>query len=278
MAVLCSYKATQNNITPGYLAPPTQMNPPPPASIELNAIYHYCRSILVDYPFQTGVENLKLMFEKSSKRSAAARQSNTMMHQGNSSYDEYDRRMPQQGPYPPSSYYPAQQYHSGGPHGKKPKSHPENPSNLSEFLSLFLSLMSDIFTLSLSELSLSTMLLSCTTESEFKEELVVEHQKLIQRVSNTMGSLLPKILDEFELLFSNLTSQLSAEVLIRILTISLFSIHFTRHELKRKFKQTTITATTTTLMNSTTFFAELQENRFVTESFAISCLFSLVSR
>lgn len=273
--MLCSYKATQSNPTPGILAPPSQSNPPPPpASIELNAIYHYCRSILVDYPFQTGIENLKLMFEKSSKRTAAARQSNTMFHQGSLGYDDYDRRMPQQVPYPTNSYYPAQQYHPGAPLGKKSKSQTENPSNLSEFISLFLSLMSDIFSLSLSELSLSTMILSCMTESEFKVDLLNEHQKLIFRVANAMGVLLPKILDEFELLFSNLTSQLSAEVLIRVLTISLFSIHFTRHELKRKFKQ----ITGPSAFHPETFFAEFQENRFVSESLAISCLFSLVSR
>jgi hypothetical protein len=276
------------------LAPPPQSSPPPsPASIELNAIYHYCRSILVAVPFQTGIENLKLMFEKSAKRTAATRQQLYPPNPspGNLNYDEYDRRIPQAHPHQhqqlyQSSYYPQHQqqqpgYHHPGSHGKKSKhssSIAENhhQSTLADFISLFLSLMNEIFALSLSELSVTTMIWNCQNETEFRQELLSEHQQLVHKVSTVLATLLPKILDEFELLFSNLTSPLSAEILMRILTISLFSIHFTRHELTRKSKQ--FTNPISAIFNPDIFFEEMRDSRFVTESFGITCLFSLVSR
>jgi hypothetical protein len=270
--------------------PPSQMTPPASqgqASIELNAIYHYCRSILVDSPFQTGVENLKLMFEKSSKRTAAstrplhAMEAHGNLHYG---YDDYDRRMPSSSPHVgahPSLYYPsggAGASYSHG-HGKKSKQSPEMAhSNLCDFLSIFLSLMSEIFTLSLSELAVSAMALNCQSESDFNHQLLVDHQHLTSRVSGAMSSLLPKILDEFELLFSNVSSQLSSEILLRLLTISLFVIHFTRHELRRRSKQWASSLSSSSVISSDLFFAEFQDNRFITESFGLTCLFSLVSR
>jgi hypothetical protein len=271
------------------------------ASIELNAIYHYCRSILVDTPFQTGVENLKLMFEKSSKRSAASNRvlqaSSHPMGRGSvhpdsghyvSGYDEYDRRMPSstshtgvhQGLYfPPGGGGGGPG--AGYPHGKKSKQNPELAhSNLCDFLSLFLSLMNEIFTLSLSELSVSAMALNCHMETDFNHQLLADHQTLAARVSGSVSSLLPKLLDDFELLFSNLTSQLSSEILLRLLTICLFAIHFTRHELRRRAKLWAASAPSPppSLINSDIFFAEFKDNRFITESFGITCLFSLVSR
>jgi hypothetical protein len=228
------------------------------------------------------------MFEKSAKRTAATRQ----LYPPNPSsaglnYDEYDRRIPQAYPTQQQqqlyqqSYYPQQQhqqeqqrYHQG----KKSKQHnsAENHSNLSDFISLFLSLMNEIFSLSLSELSLVSMLWNCQQESDFKQGLHSDHQQLVLKVSTMLGSLLPKILDEFELLFSNITTPLSAEILMRILTISLFAIHFTRHELHRRSKQ--FSNPISAIFNPDTFFVEMRESRFVSESLGITCLFSLVSR
>ena len=56
-----------------YEAGPNGLNS---SETELNAIYFYCRSILVAQPFQTGIDNLKVVFDKSarnSSRMAAAR-------------------------------------------------------------------------------------------------------------------------------------------------------------------------------------------------------------
>lgn len=222
------------------------------------------------------------MFEKSAKRTATTRQlypPNPSL--GNVVHDEFDRRIPQhQQQLYQSQYYPQQQpgYQHSGSHGKKSKQiAAENQhSNLADFISLFLSLMNEIFSLSLSELSIATMIWNCQSESELKQELLLDHQHLVHKVSTVLGSLLPKILDQFELLFSNLTSPLSAEILLRILTICLFSIHFTRHELTRKAKQ--FTNPISSMFHPDIFFAEMRECRYVTESLGITCLFSLVSR
>lgn len=312
LAVLCSYKATQSalpaNATPGLLNPP---NPSIPilsnASIELNAIYHYCRSILVDVPFQTGVENLKLMFEKSAKRFAGARQAQSVSlgypiaqyqdpRHVYHPFDEYDRRGPpiaqgqiysQQGYFPGYPQSHPQQAYPDTHHGRKPRhSTPDsNNSNIADFISIFLSVMNEIFVLSLSEISLGTLIQTAQQEHSLKgddqlssiRELmnqVAEHGKLQNRVASFVSNTLPSLLDEFESLFTNLTSQLSAEVLLRILTISIFAIHFTRHELKRKFKSLNLNPSNSEVH----LLSNFDHQRFFSESYGITCLFSLVSR
>lgn len=215
LAVLASYDCGSGSIA---------------TEIELNAVYFYCRSILIAQPFQTGVDNLKVIFDKSMRNSGRLGEGDWGNKRG-----------------------------GGG------------SSALTRFLSNFVQLHGALFSLAIKEAGLAETIavaasagaepvLSGQTRhvlsgDEFQyalgttpsptsvaSEIATAHAAAVAKTSSFMYSLMPDILEDIDKLLSNPQSGLSADILLRVIAICVFSVHISKCEMERKLAVNTDSA------------------------------------
>jgi hypothetical protein len=144
------------------------------AESDFIAIYHYCRSVLVEQPFSVGVENLKLAYEKLIKNSAG------LFNQQRSTSD-----------------------------GKS--------ANAKTFLTKIVTLHGILFLHALKALGQS---------SKFSK-IRVDDSKIVLTLDE-VSEQLPDLIAEFDVLISQ--CKLSETVLLRLLIICIFSVHFSSQD------------------------------------------------
>jgi hypothetical protein len=198
------------------------------SEIELNAVYFYCRSILIAQPFQTGVDNLKVIFDKNARSSARL-----AVERGG-----------------------GKRTGAGGGGGS-------SSAALTRILPQFVQLHGALFSLAMKEACLGEVIASAVSAGaepaltsphghvssgdEFQYSLgatpppqsaVVQaataHAAAVANTNSFVCSLMPEILEDLDILLSNPQSGLSPELLLRIVTICMFSVHASSCESQRR--------------------------------------------
>lgn len=186
---------------------------------DLVAVYCYCRSILVLHPFVTGMDNLKIAFEKNSTR---------FIQTVNSS---------KQPVYNTGGIYNPQSPFNRGNEKQEQlrfasKSTPPSSSSaegMNQFIQRFLFIGGMIFSM-IEKISISKDKLSKQDGSNIFEPLsTLSHKDLDAEISSTFAAVIhhtPILLDQLEQVL--LLQEFTDDMLLRIITIAIFLVHFSR--------------------------------------------------
>lgn len=243
-----------------YEAGPNGLNS---SETELNAIYFYCRSILVAQPFQTGIDNLKVVFDKSARNSsrmaaAAAR--------GNSSGANLQRFF-------------------------------------SRFISLHgllfgLALKEGAVRAAVHQSGAEPALTPHTTATphdEFQYSIgstpptpeataaTLSYSNAMTKIAPQIMSLMPNVVDELESFLSNAQSGLTSEHLLRLMAICLFSVHCSTCESVTKSSctsppQSSSPTKANTATRDVKISAASLERRTNSQSLALIFLFNVINK